>query len=105
MDRRYFQRLLKDEKRANRIRPSAALKQIVRLFKVPVTFLIAAHSHQSGPWPDKPFHGNGDDRIPGTREGIRFVKACMQIKRRHLRGAIVRPIDDPAKFTSYDSSR
>lgn len=96
-----FQQLQKYEKGTNRISASR-LQQIARLLKVPVTFFFTGVSP-----PIQAIRHSASPSIPSemtafltTREGVRFVRAYMQIKRRRLRETIAQLIEDLAKSGS-----
>ncbi|HJU12002.1 MAG TPA: helix-turn-helix transcriptional regulator [Candidatus Binataceae bacterium] len=97
-----FQQVQKYEKGTNRISASR-LQQIAVLLQVPVAFFFADASQPIKAARRTARHAISPDvtAFLTTREGIRFVKAYMQIKRQYLRGAITRLIENiPRKSSS-----
>lgn len=89
-----FQQLQKYEKGVNRISASR-LQQLSSVLRVPVPFFFEGLSG-----PAKSTKGAGRSSVPpevsdflATSDGLRFVTAYMQIKRRSLRQAIAQFIE------------
>ncbi len=78
-----FQQIQKYEKGTNRISASC-LQQFARLLQVPVTFFFEGFSNSELPAKHAPSTAAPPDPIGflATRDGLRLVKAYMQIRRR-----------------------